>query len=221
MVTLISRESHQKFSGGTIEGRPPLHPSATLTVTVETGVAVFTLLGTNPYDWTRDTLAFPVGAAGLAPDFVSGIASAAPTSVRTPMNNVAMEGGGSQNIPVNVTGSDSNNSSPLSGQINIQLPSFRCHRRSVLRLTPRSSRTRNMPASLYSRWRLLCLGTALRCYEPVWRTAIARRLASLVVRRTYCSQRRVTSGFMGGSMTVRVFTSEGPASRRFAQPQAR
>jgi hypothetical protein len=33
---------------------------------VETGVVVFTLLGTNPHGWTCDTLVFPVGAAGLA-----------------------------------------------------------------------------------------------------------------------------------------------------------
>jgi hypothetical protein len=50
---------------------------------------VFTLLGTIPHDWTRDTLVFPVGAAGPAEDFMSGIASAAPTSFWTPMNNVA------------------------------------------------------------------------------------------------------------------------------------
>jgi hypothetical protein len=89
MVTLISRESHQvKFPGGTIKGRSPLQPSIALTVTVETGVAVFALLGTNPHDWTRDTLAVPVGAAGPAADFISGIASAAPTSFWTPMNNL-------------------------------------------------------------------------------------------------------------------------------------
>jgi hypothetical protein len=88
MVTLISKESHQiKFPGGTIRG-PSSHPFP-VTVTVETGVAVFKLVGTNPHDWTRDTLVFPVGAAGPASDFISRIASAAPASFWTPMNNVA------------------------------------------------------------------------------------------------------------------------------------
>ncbi len=126
MVTLISRESHQiTFPGGATAGRPPLHPPTTLTVTVETGVAVFTLLGTNPHDWTRDTLAFPVGATGPAADFVSGIASAAPTSFWTPMNNVATAGGGSQTFPVTVFGNDNNNSPlSLSGQVTVGFPGF-------------------------------------------------------------------------------------------------
>jgi hypothetical protein len=65
MVTLVSRESHQiKFPGGAVERRPPLAPISSTTVTVETGVVVFTLPGTNPHDWTRDTLAFPVGNPG-------------------------------------------------------------------------------------------------------------------------------------------------------------
>jgi hypothetical protein len=82
-----------------------------VTVTVETGVVVFTLLGTNPHDWTRDTLVFPVGAAGPAADFISGIASAAPASFWTPMNNVAtadetvvVQGTDGDNLPIQSSG---------------------------------------------------------------------------------------------------------------------
>jgi hypothetical protein len=79
--------------------------------TVETGVAVFSLLGTNPHDWTRDTLAFPVGTAGPRAEYVIGVASAAPTSFWTPMNNVQTVEGGSESFVVNVTGSDSSGDS--------------------------------------------------------------------------------------------------------------
>jgi hypothetical protein len=109
MVALISKETHQiKFPGGSVlADRPPLQHEVSTTVTVETGVAVFTLLGTNPHDWTRDTLVFPVGAAGPSTESVSGIASAAPTSFWTPMNNLETTGGGTENFTVNVSGSDS------------------------------------------------------------------------------------------------------------------
>jgi hypothetical protein len=104
MITLISKESHQiKFPGGSIQWHPLPHPLP-VTVTVETGVAVFALLGTNPHDWTRDTLVFPVGASGPASDFISGIASAAPTSFWTPMNNLVT---GTETISVTVSGNDS------------------------------------------------------------------------------------------------------------------
>jgi hypothetical protein len=124
MVNLISRESHQiKFPGGTLPARLPVLPPVTLTVTVETGVVVFTLLGTNPHDWTRDTLAFPVGAAAPSGDFISGIASAAPTSFWTPMNNVAISGGGQETAPVLVGGTDGNGSPiELSGSATVALP---------------------------------------------------------------------------------------------------
>lgn len=127
MITLISKESHQiKFPGGSspAEG-PPLHHTAALTVTIETGVAVFSLLGTNPHDWTRDTLNIPVGAAGPRAEYVSGIASAAPTSFWTPMNNLQATGGGSENISVNVTGSDSSGDFvSASGGGSVDFPSF-------------------------------------------------------------------------------------------------
>ncbi|HWB51808.1 MAG TPA: hypothetical protein VG651_22060 [Stellaceae bacterium] len=119
-VTLTSKESHQiSFPGGTLHPHPPVLPPANLTVTVETGVVVFTLLGTNPHDWTRDTLSFPVGPAAPEAEFVNGVAAAAPTSFWTPMNNVATAGGG--NETVFVSGFDSNNDQ-FSGSGVVQLP---------------------------------------------------------------------------------------------------
>ena len=120
MVTLVSRELHQiKFPGGAVERRPPLAPISSTTVTVETGVVVFTLPGTNPHDWTRDTLAFPVGNPGPAANFVSGIASAAPTSFWTPMNNLTAVNVPPETIFVQVTGSDG---VPLSGFGQVTFP---------------------------------------------------------------------------------------------------
>jgi hypothetical protein len=80
MVTLISRESKQiQFPGGKEhELIPPI--DVLLTITVETGVAVFAMTGSNPNDWTRDTLSFPVGVPCKPAEFSSGIATAAPTS---------------------------------------------------------------------------------------------------------------------------------------------
>ena len=96
MIALTSKSSSQvQFSGGS-QGSGPL--KKTLTVTIETGVAVFSLNGTHPNDWTRDTLAFPVGQTVAAADFVSGIASASPASFWTPMNNVP---GGISNVNIN------------------------------------------------------------------------------------------------------------------------
>lgn len=125
MVALISKEFHQiKFPGGSVPGEgPPLNHEVSTTVTVETGVAVFTLLGTNPHDWTRDTLVFPVGAAVPNTEYVSGIASAAPTSFWTPMNNLATTGGGTENFSVTVSGSDSSgNSVSASGDGTVNIP---------------------------------------------------------------------------------------------------
>ncbi len=81
MITLTSKESQQiEFPGGA----PSLPVLGALTVTVETGVAVFAFVGTHAHDWTRDTLSFPVGGPCTAGEFVSGIASAAPASFWTP-----------------------------------------------------------------------------------------------------------------------------------------
>ena len=122
-VTLISKESQQiSFPGGTRRIRPVL-PTVDLTVTIETGVVVFTFLGTNPHDWTRDTLTFPVGVAGPIEDFDNGIAAAAPTSFWTPMNNVQTAQGGTELVPIFLGGSSSSGDSvEVSGEIDIGLP---------------------------------------------------------------------------------------------------
>ena len=122
-VTLTSKESHQiSFPGGT-QHTLPVEPPINLTVMVETGVVVFTLLGTNPHDWTRDTLSFPVGTTGPAAGFASGIAAAAPTSFWTPMNNAQTEGGGNEQVPVFLSGSTSGGDSvSVGGSIEVGLP---------------------------------------------------------------------------------------------------
>jgi hypothetical protein len=99
----------------------PVLPPVNLTVTVETGVVVFTLLGTNPHDWTRDTLSFPVGPAAPEAAFVSGVAAASPTSFLTPMKNVPIVDAGDETVFV--SGSDSNNDQ-FSGSGVVQLPAF-------------------------------------------------------------------------------------------------
>lgn len=111
MVTLTSKTSAQiKFPGTPSTGvGVELHGSQT--VTVETGVAVFALTGTNPHDWTRDTLTFPVGAPCTAADYVSGIAAASPTSFWTPMKNIDSSGGGDEPVNLSVSGSTSSGDS--------------------------------------------------------------------------------------------------------------
>ena len=120
-VTLISKESQQiSFPGGT-QRTLPFQQTVDLTVTIETGVVVFTFLGTNPHDWTRDTLTFPVGTLGQG--FETGIAAAAPTSFWTPMNNVQSSQGGTEQVPVFLGGSDSSGDSvEVSGEIAVGLP---------------------------------------------------------------------------------------------------
>jgi hypothetical protein len=118
-VSIISKQSQQiVFPGGTVPSSSPVEPPVTTTVTVETGVVVFAFLGTNPHDWTRDTLSFPVGPAIPPADFVSGIAAAAPTSFFTPMKNVQVQGGGQESVVL--SGSDSaNNSVTVTGAIDV------------------------------------------------------------------------------------------------------
>ena len=100
MVTLTSKNSSQiQFPGGQSAGPIPLR--RTLTIHIETGVAVFDLEGTNPHDWTRDTLTFPVGptlAAGSS--FVSGMAVGNPASFWTPLKNVQSTGSSDQSFSV-------------------------------------------------------------------------------------------------------------------------
>jgi hypothetical protein len=121
MVTLTAKESSKiSFPGGT-RGGIAIQP--VLTVTVETGVAVFNLVGTHEHDWTRDTLSFPVGAPCAAAEFVSGIAAASPCSFWTPMNNLTSSGGGTSEIPVNVSGTTSGGDSVSSfGSISVSFP---------------------------------------------------------------------------------------------------
>lgn len=109
MVTLTSKNSSQiQFPGGMSAGPIPLRK--TLTIHIETGVAVFDLEGTNPHDWTRDTLTFPVGPTFSAgSSFVSGMALGNPASFWTPLKNVQSAGGGSESFPV--TDSNGNSSS--------------------------------------------------------------------------------------------------------------
>jgi hypothetical protein len=100
MVTLTSKSSSQiQFPGGTSAG--PVVIRKTLTITIETGVAVFDLEGTSPHDWTRDTLTFPVGptfAGGSS--FVSGMALGNPASFYTPLKNVESTPSSSEDFPV-------------------------------------------------------------------------------------------------------------------------
>lgn len=92
MITLTSKQSDQiKFPGSQATASPLL---PTLTVTVETGVAIFTLVGTNPHDWTRDTLSFPIGAPCTAAEFASGIACASPASFWGPTHIELVAPGG-------------------------------------------------------------------------------------------------------------------------------
>jgi hypothetical protein len=113
MITLISKTSSLiQFPGGSqVIGRLP----RTLTVTIETGVAVFNLVGTNPHDWTRDTLSFPVGNSIPRGDFVSGMALGHPASFWTPLENIQVVGGGSETV--SVQGDDGSG-----GWTNVQLP---------------------------------------------------------------------------------------------------
>jgi hypothetical protein len=114
MVTLISKNSSLiQFPGGTSPG--PVVIRKTLTIYIETGVAVFDLEGTNPHDWTRDTLTFPVGptfAAGSS--FVSGMALGNPASFWTPLRNVQSIPGSSETFPIT---DGSGNTSVISFQI--------------------------------------------------------------------------------------------------------
>ena len=85
MLTLISKNSSFiNFPDGShVVGRIPRK----FTIIVETGVAVFNLVGTNPHDWTRDTLAFPVGWPIPTGSFVYGMALGHPASFWTPGSN--------------------------------------------------------------------------------------------------------------------------------------
>lgn len=81
MITLTSKESSQIRLPGPAPALPIL---GTESVIVETGVAVFALVGTHLHDWTRDSLAFAVGVPCAQNEFVRGIASASPASFWTP-----------------------------------------------------------------------------------------------------------------------------------------
>jgi hypothetical protein len=100
VVTLTSKSSSLvQFPGGTSLG--PVVIRKTLTIAIETGVAVFDLEGTNPHDWTRDTLTFPIGptfAAGSS--FVSGMAVGNPASFWTPLKNIQSTPSSSEAFPV-------------------------------------------------------------------------------------------------------------------------
>ena len=107
MVALISKSSSLiHFPGGTtaslLKGE-----QKTLTIYIETGVAVFDLEGTNPHDWTRDTLTFPVGPTFPAgSSFVNGMALGNPASFWTPLKNVQTTGGGGETISVTDSSGD-------------------------------------------------------------------------------------------------------------------
>jgi hypothetical protein len=112
MVTVTSKSSKQiQFPGG-LRRVGPLEE--TLTVTVETGVVIFQLSGTNAHDWTRDTVTFPVGQNTSG--FVSGIASASATSFWTPLKNVSGSNDGSETIFVQGS-TGSGDSVSASGQV--------------------------------------------------------------------------------------------------------
>jgi hypothetical protein len=82
VITLTSKDSHRiEFPDGS---DPIVVLRGTRTATVETGVAVFSFVGTNAHDWTCDLLAFPGGVPCAPAEFVSGIAAASPTSFWKP-----------------------------------------------------------------------------------------------------------------------------------------
>ncbi len=106
MVTLISKSSSQiQFPGGSTSGGP-IVLQRTLTIHIETGVAIFDLEGTNPHDWTRDTLTFPVGPTFAAGSFVGGMALGHPASFWTPLKNVQTTGGGDETVSVTDSSGD-------------------------------------------------------------------------------------------------------------------
>jgi hypothetical protein len=118
MVTLVSKSSSQISFPGSSISVSAIHP--TLTVTVESGVAVFTLFGTNAHDWTRDTLSFPVGVPCSAVNYRSGIASASPTSFWTPLSAETVS---TESVEVDVGGYDSaGDSFSASGGGNVTVP---------------------------------------------------------------------------------------------------
>jgi hypothetical protein len=121
MIPLISKESQQIQLPGNSGPFTLIHPA--LTVTVETGVAVIAWTGTNPHDWTRDTLSFPVGVSSPADEFVSGMASASPASFWTPLKGEPVSPGTSYTIPVEVTGAtDDGDGVSAGGQVTIVIP---------------------------------------------------------------------------------------------------
>lgn len=101
MVALVSKVSSQITFPGSSELSPIL---GSPTVTAESGVAVFNFVGTNPHDWTRDTLSFPIGRPCTEAEFSSGIATASPTSFWTPLSAANYR---DQQISVDVSGQDS------------------------------------------------------------------------------------------------------------------
>lgn len=102
MVELISKASSFVQGPFGLHGTGPL--GKRLTITIETGVAVFNLEGTNPHDWTRDTLTFAVGNALSGGQFLSGMGLGHPASFWTPLKNVPITGAGSETV--SVTGGD-------------------------------------------------------------------------------------------------------------------
>jgi hypothetical protein len=103
MVSLTSKQSSLiAFKATPIETitiDPPL------TMVIETGVAVINFGGTNPNDWTRDTLAFPVGEPCAANLYLSGIAAASPCSFYMPLAKDTSTG--NYQASVSVSGADS------------------------------------------------------------------------------------------------------------------
>lgn len=81
MITLTSKQSSHIQMPGLPPASPIFGPE---TVTVETGVAVFALVGTITHDWTRDTLTFPIGVPCGPAEYVGGVAAASPASFWTP-----------------------------------------------------------------------------------------------------------------------------------------
>ncbi len=77
MISLISKQSNQ-IKIVTAQRTTAL--AGPFDLLIETGVAAISFGGSNPHDWTRDTLSFPVGEKINAHQFVSGIASAGPAS---------------------------------------------------------------------------------------------------------------------------------------------
>ncbi|MGA3186301.1 MAG: hypothetical protein ABSF22_04260 [Bryobacteraceae bacterium] len=117
MISLTSKQSAQISFIATPRETVTITPP--LTMIIESGVAVFSFAGTHANDWTRDTLAFPVGEPCTEALFLSGIAAASPASFWMPLEKGVSTS--TSEVNVEVSGADSaGNPVTLGGSVQIQ-----------------------------------------------------------------------------------------------------